>query len=77
MPRAGRIGFKRCKGHQDASAVARFDVAMTVCTMRYVSDLRIGRINPQHFKYGLSVEGERSMTWRCSCTNKLSHLRKM
>jgi L,D-transpeptidase YcbB len=37
-------------------ALARFDVALTVCTMRYVSDLRIGRINPQHFKFGLSVE---------------------
>lgn len=24
--------------------------------MRYVSDLRIGRINPQHFRFGLSVE---------------------
>ena len=35
---------------------ARFDVALTVCTMRFVSDLRIGRINPQHFKFGLSVE---------------------
>jgi murein L,D-transpeptidase YcbB/YkuD len=33
-----------------------FDVALTVCTMRYISDLRIGRINPQHFKFGLSVE---------------------
>ncbi len=40
----------------DASAVARLDVALTVCTMRYVSDLRIGRTNPQHFKFGLSVE---------------------
>jgi L,D-transpeptidase YcbB len=47
------------QGASDASAVARFDVAMTVCTMRYVSDLRIGRINPQHFKYGLSVEGKK------------------
>ncbi len=37
-------------------AAARFDVALTVCTMRYVSDLRIGRINPAHFKVGLSVE---------------------
>jgi murein L,D-transpeptidase YcbB/YkuD len=37
-------------------AVARFDVALTVCIMRYVSDLRIGRINPQHFKFGLGVE---------------------
>jgi hypothetical protein len=23
--------------------------------MRYISDLRIGRINPQHFKFGLRV----------------------
>jgi murein L,D-transpeptidase YcbB/YkuD len=38
------------------SAIVRFDVALTVCTMRYVSDLRIGRINPQRFKFGLSVE---------------------
>jgi murein L,D-transpeptidase YcbB/YkuD len=37
-------------------AVARFDVALTVCTMRYVSDLRIGRIDPAHFKFGLSVQ---------------------
>ena len=46
-------------GASTGSAAARFDVAMTVCTMRYVSDLRIGRINPQHFKYGLSVEGKK------------------
>jgi murein L,D-transpeptidase YcbB/YkuD len=35
---------------------SRFDVALTVCTMRFVSDLRIGRIDPQHFKFGLSVD---------------------
>ena len=44
------------QGSSSGPAVARFDVALTVCTMRYVSDLRIGRINPQHFKFGLSVE---------------------
>ena len=33
-----------------------FDVALTVATMRYVSDLRIGRINPKHFQFGLTVE---------------------
>jgi len=36
--------------------VARFDVALTVCTMRFVSDLHIGRINPRHFEFELSVE---------------------
>lgn len=39
-----------------AAEEAHFDVALTVCTMRYVSDLRIGRINPQHFNFGLDVE---------------------
>ena len=34
---------------------ARFDAALTVCTMRYVSDLRMGRINPRHFEFGLDV----------------------
>lgn len=34
---------------------ARFDVALTVSTMRYVSDLRMGRINPRHFEFGLEV----------------------
>jgi murein L,D-transpeptidase YcbB/YkuD len=44
------------QGSASGPAVARFDLALTVCTMRYVSDLHIGRINPQHFKFGLSVE---------------------
>ncbi|HVN17847.1 MAG TPA: L,D-transpeptidase family protein [Dongiaceae bacterium] len=35
---------------------APFDVAITVCTMRFVSDLHIGRINPKHFRFGLSIE---------------------
>ena len=35
---------------------AAFDVAMTVCAMRLVSDLHIGRVSPRHFDFGLSVE---------------------
>jgi murein L,D-transpeptidase YcbB/YkuD len=34
---------------------ASFDVALTVCAMRYISDLHIGRVNPQHFKFNLDV----------------------
>ena len=34
-------------------------MALTVCAMRLVSDLHIGRINPQHFKFGLSVQGKK------------------
>src|ERR1700757_1840484 len=30
-------------GSSGGGAVARFDVALTVCTMRFISDLRIGR----------------------------------
>jgi L,D-transpeptidase YcbB len=38
---------------------ARFDVALTVCVMRYVSDRNIGRVNPRHFKFGLTVESKK------------------
>jgi murein L,D-transpeptidase YcbB/YkuD len=48
--------IRALQGSSSGAAVAHFDVALTVCTMRYVSDLRIGRINPQHFKFGLRVE---------------------
>jgi len=34
---------------------ARFDAALTVCLMRYVSDLHIGRVNPRHFNFNLDV----------------------
>jgi L,D-transpeptidase YcbB len=46
----------RLQALQGSSDPSDVDVALTVCTMRYISDLRIGRINPQHFKFGLSVE---------------------
>ena len=36
-------------------AQARFDAALSVCVMRYLSDLHIGKINPQHFKFNLNV----------------------
>ncbi len=44
------------QGSPGDPAVAAFDVALTVCTMRYVSDLRIGRVNPQHLDFGLNVQ---------------------
>ena len=40
-------------------AAASFDVALTVSVMRYVSDLRVGRINPQHLDFALPVEQKR------------------
>jgi L,D-transpeptidase YcbB len=47
--------IRAMQGSPNASAVATFDVALSVCTMRYVSDLRIGRVNPAHFDFGLNV----------------------
>src|SRR5215471_9474086 len=39
----------------DPTASAQFDAALTVCVMRYISDLRIGRVNPRHFSFGIDV----------------------
>ena len=40
-------------------AFAEYDVAMTVAVMRYVSDIRTGRINPQHFNFGINTQEKR------------------
>ena len=37
----------------------QFDVALTVCVMRYVSDLHIGKVNPKHFDFGLDIEAKK------------------
>ena len=37
-------------------ALIRFDVALTVCIMRYISDLHLGRVNPPQFHYDLEIE---------------------
>jgi murein L,D-transpeptidase YcbB/YkuD len=34
----------------------RFDAALTVCVMRYISDLHIGKVNPKHFAFDLDIE---------------------
>ena len=53
---ASRIAnLSSASGNDASAAIARFDLAMTVCTMRYISDLHIGRVNPQHFDFGIDV----------------------
>ena len=42
----------------EADAV-RFDVALTICAMRYISDLHVGKVNPKHFDFGLDVEAKK------------------
>lgn len=44
---------------QKPESIAQFDVAMTVCVMRFISDLRIGRVNPQHFNFGVDVANKK------------------
>ena len=39
----------------DPTTVAHFDAALTVSAMRYISDLRVGRVNPKHFKFGIDI----------------------
>jgi L,D-transpeptidase YcbB len=41
------------------NTVAQFDAATTICIMRYVSDLRIGRVNPSHFNFDIDVKSKK------------------
>ncbi len=38
-----------------ADDINRFDLAMTVSAMRYISALSIGRVNPHHVKFGVTI----------------------
>jgi murein L,D-transpeptidase YcbB/YkuD len=42
----------------EADAV-KFDLALTVCAMRYISDLHIGKVNPKHFAFALDEESKK------------------
>jgi len=42
--------IRALRGSSSARHVACSDLALTICTMRYVSALHMGRISPQHFK---------------------------
>jgi L,D-transpeptidase YcbB len=37
------------------SDLVKFDLALTVCAMRYISDLHMGRVNPRLFHFGLDI----------------------
>jgi murein L,D-transpeptidase YcbB/YkuD len=47
--------LKLLQGSHESSDEARFDAALTVCIMRYVSDVHIGRINPQNLGFEFDV----------------------
>ena len=42
-----------------ADTVAQFDVALTVSAMRYLSDLRIGRVSPKPLEFGIDLDNQR------------------
>jgi L,D-transpeptidase YcbB len=55
-----RLAKLKPAGPQPSEADAlRIDVALTVCVMRYISDLHIGKVNPKHFDFGLDVEAKK------------------
>ena len=39
--------------------IAQFDAAMTVSVMRYISDLRLGRVNPTHFNFDINTQDKK------------------
>jgi len=42
-------------GKPTPDEIARFDLALSVCLLRYVSALNVGRINPRHLKFDLDL----------------------
>jgi murein L,D-transpeptidase YcbB/YkuD len=42
----------------EADAV-RFDAALSVCLMRYISDLHVGKINPKHFNFAFDIQARK------------------
>lgn len=42
-------------GTLTAEGIARYDLALSVCLLRYISALNVGRINPKHLKFDLDL----------------------
>jgi murein L,D-transpeptidase YcbB/YkuD len=54
----GRLGMID-SGHAPEAELVRFDLAVTISTMRYVSDLHRGRVNPRDFHFDLDIENKK------------------
>jgi murein L,D-transpeptidase YcbB/YkuD len=46
-------------GRSSESELVRFDLAVTISTMRYISDLHRGRVNPREFHFDLDIENKK------------------
>lgn len=54
---SGRLAKLKPATRQPVEADAlKFDLALTVSVMRYISDLHIGKVNPKHFAFALDEE---------------------
>ena len=57
---ADRLAKLRPATAQPSEAdAARFDLALTICVMRYISDLHIGKVNPKHFEFGFDIQAKK------------------
>ena len=52
----GRISALQQSSPAPESELVRFDVALTVSAMRYISDLHLGRANPRRFHFELDID---------------------
>lgn len=48
--------LKPAASNPSEAGALQFDAELTVCAMRYVSDLHIGKVNPKLFDYGFNVD---------------------
>ena len=51
--------LKPSAGQPSEADAVQFDAALTVCVMRYISDLHIGKVNPKHFDFGFDVAAKK------------------
>ncbi|AEU34574.1 L,D-transpeptidase family protein [Granulicella mallensis] len=51
---------KLAGGHGRPVEEAQFDTAMTISAMRYISDLHVGRVNPQSLNFDIDVPSKRA-----------------
>jgi murein L,D-transpeptidase YcbB/YkuD len=56
----GRLAKLKPSTRQPAEADAvKFDLDLTVCVMRYISDLHIGKVNPKHLDFAFDEESKK------------------
>jgi murein L,D-transpeptidase YcbB/YkuD len=60
LQKLDEIRRKNDTSDEAQTAVAQFDAAMTISAMRYVSDLHLGRINPQSLNFDIDVPSRRA-----------------